>query len=95
MISAGGAAAFAVAAFVIIVVPGPSVRFVVGRALSLGRGPAIASVLGNSLGVYCVAVLVAFGLGNLVQRSDSAFLVSNGGCWLPDLARGSRDPSQA
>jgi threonine/homoserine/homoserine lactone efflux protein len=75
MISAGDAAAFAVAALVIIVIPGPSVLFVVGRALSLGRGPAIASVLGNSLGVYCVAVLVAFGLGNVVQRSDTAFLI--------------------
>ena len=75
MISGGDAAAFAVAALVIIVIPGPSVLFVVGRALSLGRGPAIASVLGNSSGVYCVAVLVAFGLGNVVQRSDSAFLV--------------------
>jgi threonine/homoserine/homoserine lactone efflux protein len=74
MISAGGATAFAVAALVIIVIPGPSVLFVVGRALSLGRGPAIASVVGNSLGVYCVAVLVAFGLGNVVQRSDTAFL---------------------
>ena len=62
MISAGDAAAFAVAALIIIVIPGPSVLFVIGRALSLGRGPAIASVAGNSLGVYGVAVLVAFGL---------------------------------
>jgi threonine/homoserine/homoserine lactone efflux protein len=75
VISAADATAFALAALVIIVVPGPSVLFVVGRALSLGRGPAIASVLGNSLGVYCVAVLVAFGLGNVVQRSDTAFLI--------------------
>ena len=73
MVSASNLAAFALAAFVIIVVPGPSVLFVVGRALSLGRGPAFASVVGNALGVYAVAVLVAFGLGSIVQRSELAF----------------------
>src|SRR5207253_801761 len=62
-------------AFVIIVVPGPSVLFLVGRALSLGRGPAIASVVGNAIGVYGVAVMVAFGLGSIVQRSDVVFLL--------------------
>ena len=74
MISAGNLAAFAVASFVIIVIPGPSVLFVIGRALSLGRGPAIASVVGNALGVYLVAVLIALGLGTVVQRSETAFL---------------------
>ncbi|MBL7501808.1 LysE family translocator [Frankia sp. CNm7] len=74
MIPGGNLAGFAAAAFVLIVVPGPSVLFVVGRALSLGRGPAIASVVGNALGNYTVAVLVAFGLGTLVERSAAAFL---------------------
>jgi threonine/homoserine/homoserine lactone efflux protein len=75
MLSEGNLAAFAAAAFVLIAIPGPSVLFIIGRALSLGRGPAIASVVGNALGVYVVAMLVAFGLGSLVQRSDLAFLV--------------------
>jgi hypothetical protein len=61
MVSGTNLAAFAVAALVLIVIPGPSVLFVIGRALSLGRGPAIASVVGNGFGVYVVAVLVAFG----------------------------------
>jgi hypothetical protein len=74
MITAGNLAGYAVASFVLIAIPGPSVLFVIGRALSLGRGPAIASVAGNAVGVYVVAVLVAFGLGTLVQRSDAAFL---------------------
>jgi len=74
MITAGNLAGYAVASFVLIAIPGPSVLFVIGRALSLGRGPAIASVVGNAAGVYVVAVLVAFGLGTLVQRSDAAFL---------------------
>lgn len=75
MFTAGGLAGFAVASFVLIAIPGPSVLFVIGRALSLGRGPAIAGVAGNALGVYVVGVLVAFGLGTLVERSETAFTV--------------------
>jgi threonine/homoserine/homoserine lactone efflux protein len=78
MVSGANAVAFALTAFVIIVVPGPSVLFVIGRALSLGTGPAIASVFGNAIGVYGVAVMVAFGLGCVVERSDAAFLVVRG-----------------
>jgi threonine/homoserine/homoserine lactone efflux protein len=51
MITAGNLAGYAVASFVLIAIPGPSVLFVIGRALSLGRGPAIASVTGNAVGV--------------------------------------------
>lgn len=74
MITAGNLAGYAVASLVLIAIPGPSVLFVIGRALSLGRGPAIAGVVGNAVGVYVVAVFVALGLGTLVQRSDAAFL---------------------
>jgi threonine/homoserine/homoserine lactone efflux protein len=62
VITAGNLAGYAVASFILIAIPGPSVLFVIGRALSLGRGPAIASVVGNAVGAYVVAVLVAFGL---------------------------------
>jgi threonine/homoserine/homoserine lactone efflux protein len=74
VITAGNLAGYAVASFVLIAIPGPSVLFVIGRALSLGRGPAIAGVAGNAVGVYVAAVLVAFGLGTFVQRSDAAIL---------------------
>jgi threonine/homoserine/homoserine lactone efflux protein len=74
VVSGADVAAYAIASFVIIVIPGPSVLFVIGRALSLGRGPALASVVGNALGVYAVAAFVAFGLGSVVQRSETAFL---------------------
>lgn len=67
--------AFAVAAFVLIVVPGPSVLFVVGRALAYGRGVALASVAGNSLGLFVVMVLVALGLGAVVAESAVVFTV--------------------
>jgi threonine/homoserine/homoserine lactone efflux protein len=67
--------AFGIAAFVIIAIPGPSVLFVVGRALTYGRTVALLSVLGNSLGLAAVMVLVALGLGALVADSVVVFTV--------------------
>ena len=67
--------AFGIAAFVLIAIPGPSVLFVISRALAHGRGTALLSVLGNSLGLLVVLVLVAFGLGAVVAESASVFLV--------------------
>ncbi len=67
--------AFGAAALIIIAIPGPSVLFVVGRALAYGRGVALASVLGNSLGLLLVMVLVAIGLGALVAESIVVFSV--------------------
>ena len=37
MVPAGQLAAFAAASFILIVIPGPSVLFAVGRALAYGR----------------------------------------------------------
>jgi len=65
--------AFGVAALVLIAVPGPSVLFVIGRALAYGRPAALASVAGNAIGVYAVAVGVALGLGVVVERSVIVF----------------------
>jgi threonine/homoserine/homoserine lactone efflux protein len=66
---------FAAVAFVIIVVPGPSVLFTISRALTYGRRTAIVTVLGNTSGMYAQALLVAFGLGALVERSIIVFTV--------------------
>lgn len=67
--------AFGVAALILIAIPGPSVMFVVGRALAHGRRTALASVVGNALGLYTVAALVALGLGQLLAASMVAFNV--------------------
>ena len=75
MISSADLSGYAVASFVLIVIPGPSVLFVVGRALAYGRRTALATVLGNAAGNYLVAICVAFGIGTLVQRSAEAFTV--------------------
>lgn len=66
---------FALAALVIIAVPGPSVLFIVGRALSYGRGVALLTVAGNTAGLAIVMSLVAFGLGALVAESVTVFTV--------------------
>lgn len=67
--------AFAATVFALIVVPGPSVLFVVSRAVTVGRRAALATVVGNAAGVYAQGVFVAFGLGALMQGSVVAFTV--------------------
>jgi threonine/homoserine/homoserine lactone efflux protein len=69
------ALAFALTAFVVIVIPGPSVLFVVGRALASGRREAVRSVVGNALGEYIQVIAVALGIGELAERSVAAFTV--------------------
>lgn len=75
MISTGQLVSFGITALVIIVIPGPSVVFVIGRALSYGRGIALASVLGNTWGLATIAVLVSVGLGAIVAESMLVFTV--------------------
>ena len=65
--------AFAVTAFILIVIPGPSVLFVISRGVALGRRAAIATVLGNTTGVLVQVIGVAFGIGAIVQRSALVF----------------------
>lgn len=65
--------AYALASFVLIVIPGPGVLFLVGRALAYGRRAALATGVGHAAGNYLVAACVAFGLGALVERSETVF----------------------
>lgn len=60
---------------VIILVPGPSVLFAIGRALVLGTRAALISVFGNALGVGLQILVVALGLGVLIQQSPDLFFV--------------------
>ena len=68
-------AACALASAVLIVIPGPSVLFTIGRALSLGRRPALISVVGNASGIAVQVVVVALGLGALLAASLVAYTV--------------------
>lgn len=75
MISSGHLIGFTLASLVIIVIPGPGVLFVIGRALSHGRRTAVATAAGHAVGNYVVAASVAVGLGTLLQRSAQVFTV--------------------
>jgi threonine/homoserine/homoserine lactone efflux protein len=75
VISTGHALGFALASLVLIVIPGPGVLFVVGRALAHGRRSALATACGHAAGNYVVAACVAVGLGAILQRSVQAFVI--------------------
>jgi threonine/homoserine/homoserine lactone efflux protein len=66
-------AAFALASLLLILIPGPSVLFVVGRSLSLGRRGGLLSVLGNELGAVPLLAAVALGVGTIVADSLPVF----------------------
>ncbi|HIE60446.1 MAG TPA: LysE family translocator [Microbacterium sp.] len=67
--------AFMLTSLVIIVIPGPSVLFVIGRAIALGRRAGVLSVVGNALGTIPAVIAVAFGVGAIVASSVVAFTV--------------------
>jgi threonine/homoserine/homoserine lactone efflux protein len=64
---------YIIAAMIIILAPGPSVLFVIARAIAWGRKVAVITVAGNVTGAFVLSSLVAFGLGPVLQRSDLAF----------------------
>jgi threonine/homoserine/homoserine lactone efflux protein len=66
---------FAAAAFVLIVIPGPSVLFEISRSVALGRRAGLATVAGNAAGELVQAIAVAVGIGAIIQRSAPVFTV--------------------
>jgi threonine/homoserine/homoserine lactone efflux protein len=64
---------FFVTVYVLILIPGPSVLFVISRGVSLGRRAALATVAGNASGFALQLALVSIGLGEIVARSDAVF----------------------
>jgi threonine/homoserine/homoserine lactone efflux protein len=65
---------YIIAAMVIILAPGPSVLFIIARAIAWGRKVAVVTVAGNVSGAFVLSSLVAFGLGPILQRSELAFI---------------------
>ncbi|UWE13897.1 LysE family translocator [Actinacidiphila bryophytorum] len=65
---------FAAMSLVLVLIPGPSVLFVLGRALAHGRRTALGSVVGNAIGAYALIALVSLGLGEVVSRSVALFV---------------------
>ena len=64
---------YIVAAMIIILAPGPSVLFVIARAIAWGRKTAVFTVAGNVTGAFFLSTFVAFGLGPILQRSELVY----------------------
>lgn len=75
MFPTGHLLAFAVISFILIIIPGPNVLFVISRSLMLGRAAGVGTAVGGQIGVYAQVVGVAFGIGALVERSVALFTV--------------------
>ncbi len=75
MIPIANLVAFALVAIPLILVPGPSVLFVIGRSLSLGRTGGLLSVVGNAVGGLVVVAAVAFGVGVIIAQSVVVFTI--------------------
>ena len=65
--------AFLAVAVVLILIPGPSVLFVVSRAVAMGRGAAVRTALGNAIGTLVLVAAVAFGLGALIAAATISY----------------------
>jgi len=78
---------FILASVAIILVPGPSVMFVIARAVAWGRITALLTALGNALGMLLLSVFIAIGLGPLLQRYELLLIVVQvlGGMYLIHL----------
>ena len=65
---------YLIAAMIIILAPGPSVLFVIARAIAWGRTTAVLTVLGNVSGSLVLSSLVALGVGPILARYEIAYI---------------------
>ncbi len=65
--------AFALAAFVLAVTPGPDMALFVSRTMNWGRGHGFATVLGATTGIAVHTMLVAFGISVLIVTAPALF----------------------
>jgi threonine/homoserine/homoserine lactone efflux protein len=75
VLPSGHLLAFALLSFILIVVPGPNVLFVISRSLMLGRAAGVSTAVGGQIGVYAQVAAVALGVGTLVERSVAVFSI--------------------
>lgn len=87
MINTQNLTQFILASVAIILVPGPSVMFVIARAVAWGRLTAVLTAVGNALGMLLLSVFIAVGLGPLLQRYGLLLIVVQvlGGMYLIHL----------
>lgn len=66
-------AAFAAASFILLIIPGPAVLYIVNRSVSDGRQAGLSAVAGLSLGNSVHAISAAVGLSAVLATSATAF----------------------
>lgn len=59
---------------IIILAPGPSVLFVIARAIAWGKKTSVLTVLGNVLGSFVLSTLVALGVGPVLEKYNLAYI---------------------
>jgi len=67
--------AFLVATFIIAIVPGPDMAFIVSRSVSEGKTAGIATAIGMQVGVMFHILLAAFGLSAILLKSALVFQI--------------------
>jgi threonine/homoserine/homoserine lactone efflux protein len=73
MPSSSTIAAFAAASFILLIIPGPAVLYIVNRSVSDGREAGLAAVAGLTLGNLVHALAAAVGLSAVLATSAAAF----------------------
>lgn len=68
MPSSAAIVTFVLSTLVFLLVPGPSMLFILGRAVALGSRPALMTAAGNFVGVLVLLAGVSVGVGVLVDR---------------------------
>lgn len=73
MPSTDALAAFATASFVLFLIPGPAVAYIVNRSIADGRATALASVAGLEIGNFVQVLAASAGLSAILATSATAF----------------------
>ncbi|MGB7338465.1 MAG: LysE family translocator [Phototrophicaceae bacterium] len=75
MIDPASYGVFLIAAFTLLVIPGPAVLYITARSIEQGRLAGILSTLGIGVGAFVHVVAAAFGISALLMSSALAFTI--------------------
>ena len=67
--------AFAIASFLIVIVPGPTVTVIIANSLRAGSRAGLLNVAGTQLGILMMIAILAVGLNTVVAVVGEAFVV--------------------
>lgn len=65
--------AFSVAAFILVIIPGPAVFYILGRGMTQGRRAAVVSALGIETGSLIHVIAAVVGLSAIISASALAY----------------------